>query len=157
MIRVDVAGMLPKPQVLSNPPPGVPSIINVPVFVEVTNWQAVFTDKACAGTLCVTVTATPRLAFHPGETGASPVACQGAGDRYDPDKDLFEQAKGACAYTYTKRTGIPGRPKAWPGQAVVTWTIRWDATNGEGGNLPSVNKTADLPKSVVEIQAVLTD
>jgi hypothetical protein len=103
------------------------------------------------------VTATPQLAFYPGETGASPVSCEGAGDRYDPKRDLFEQAKGACAYTYTKRTGIPGRPKAWPGQAVVTWNITWAATNGDGGALPTVRKTAAAPKSVVEIQAVLTN
>jgi hypothetical protein len=107
----------------------------------------------------VTVTATPQLTFDPGEQGSSPVPCQGAGSRYDPDSDLdpYEQAKGACAYAYTKRTGTAGRPNAWPGQAIVTWTLNWTSTSGRGGPLPSVTLTADVPKSVVEIQALVNE
>jgi hypothetical protein len=158
-LSVRVAGRLPEPEVLSNPDPGVPVIINTPVFVEVLNWQAVFTDSSCDGTLCVTVTATPRLTFDPGEKGADPVACEGAGDRYDPDSDLEpnEQAEGACAYIYQLRTGTPGRPKKWPGRAVVSWAVNWTASDGDGGTLPAVEKVADLPKAVVEIQALLVD
>jgi hypothetical protein len=158
-VNVRLAGMLPEPEVLSNPPPGVPSIINVPVFVEVLNWQPVFTDSECAGTLCVTVTATPQLMFDPGEQGSRPVSCVGAGDRYDADSDLSpdEQAVGACAYTYRKRTGVSGRPKRWPGRAIVTWSLAWTASDGASDSLPAVDKVAELPKSVVEIQAVLVE
>jgi len=158
-LYVSIQGMLPTPEVESNPDPGVPSIINVPVFVEVTNWQAVFTDRACDRGLCVTVTATPQLTFDPGESGSSPVTCQGRGSRYDPNSDLDpnEQAVGACAYAYTKRTGTAGRPKTWPGQAIVTWTLNWTSTSGRGGSLPPVTLIADLPKSVVEVQALVTE
>jgi hypothetical protein len=160
-VAARVAGRLPDPEILSNPTPGVPSIINVPVFVEVLNWQDEFTDSGCSpgGALCITVTATPQLTFDPGEAGSTPVECQGAGSRYDPDSDLEpdEQAVGACAYTYRKRTGTAGRPKAWPGRAIVTWTLRWTATNGDGDDLPDVTKVAELPKSVVEVQSLLVE
>jgi hypothetical protein len=158
-LYVSVQGMLPTPQVHSNPAPGVPSIINVPVFVEVTNWQAVFTDRACDRGLCVTVTATPHLTFDPGEPGSSPVTCQGPGSRYDPNSDLEpnEQAIGACAYAYTKRTGTAGRPTTWPGQAIVTWNLTWTSTSGRGGPLPPITLTANIPKPVAEIQALLTE
>jgi hypothetical protein len=160
-VAARVSGRLPDPEILSNPKPGVPSIINVPVFVEVLNWQEVFTDSGCApgGTLCITVTATPHLTFDPGEVGSTPVECQGAGSRYDPDSDSEpdEQAEGACAHTYRKRTGTAGRPKAWPGRAIVTWTLSWTATNGDGDDLPDVTKVTQLPKSVVEVQSLLVE
>lgn len=159
-LYVLVEGNLPQPQVHSNPEPGVASIIHVPVFVEVTNWVPTYTDSACDRGLCVTVTATPHLTFDPGEEGSSPVTCRGPGDRYDPRRDLDDQTEGACAYSYRKRTGIPGRPKEWPGAAIVTWTLTWTA--GTAGNiasgvLPDIVLSAPVPKAVVEVQALLTD
>jgi hypothetical protein len=158
-ISVDLIGRLPDPVVGSDPGPGVSSILNSPVFVRVENWTGVVTDSQCdpSGALCVTVTATPSLRWTPGEPGAVDVACAGAGSSYDPAGPPPEdQARGACAHTYTRRTGVAGRPAAWPGVVTVTWDLAWEG-GGRTGGLPAVTKTAAAPRSVAEVQAVVVD
>lgn len=151
-------GTMPQPSVSSSPPVGTASIVEVPVFVEVTNWTGVVTDSECAGGLCVTVTATPALAFFPGETGSSPIACAGSGTRYDSGGGSAESqasANGACAYAYRYRTAVDGRPAAWPGSVSVTWTIAWTASTGASGSLPAVTRSTQLPRQVREVQTVV--
>lgn len=151
-------GTMPQPSVSSSPPVGTASIVEVPVFVEVTNWTGVVTDSECAGGLCVTVTATPALTFSPGETGSPPIACAGSGTRYDSEGGSAESqasAAGACAYAYRFRTGVEGRPTAWPGSVSVTWTITWTASTGASGSLPPVTRSTLLPRAVREVQAVV--
>ncbi len=158
LARGRVLGLMPQPSVNSSPPVGTASIVEVPVFVEVTNWTGVITDADCAGGLCVTVTATPQLTFTPAETGSSPVTCAGSGTRYDPDGAPIEEqasADGACAYVYRLRTGVEGRPTAWPGSVSVTWTISWTASTGASGSLPAVTRTTSLPRAVREVQTVV--
>lgn len=151
-------GTMPQPSVSSSPPVGTASIVEVPVFVEVTNWTGVVTDSECAGGLCVTVTATPALTFFPGETGSSPIACAGSGTRYDSGGGSAESqasADGACAYAYRYRTAVDGRPAAWPGSVSVTWTIAWTASTGASGSLPAVTRSTQLPRQVREVQTVV--
>lgn len=158
LARGQVMGLMPQPSINSSPPVGTASIVEVPVFVEVTNWTGVITDSECAGGLCVTVTATPQLTFTPAEAGSSPVTCAGSGTRYDPDGAPIEQqasADGACAYAYRLRTGVEGRPTHWPGSVSVTWTISWTATTGASGSLPAVTRTTSLPRAVREVQTVV--
>lgn len=156
--RGRLVGVLPQPSVDSSPPVGTAAIVGVPVFVDVTNWTGVVTESECAGGMCVTVTATPTLTFTPGETGSSSVRCAGSGSRYDPDGDSAEdQASedGACAYKYRLRTGVQGRPSAWPGSVSVTWTISWTASTGASGSLPAVTRATLLPRAVNEVQTVV--
>lgn len=156
--RGQLLGTMPQPSVSSSPPVGTASIIEVPVFVEVTNWTGVVTDSECAGGLCVTVTATPALTFSPGETGSSPIACAGSGTRYDPDGGSAESqasADGACAYAYRYRTAVDGRPAVWPGSVSVTWTLAWTASTGASGALPAVTRSTLLPRAVREVQTVV--
>jgi hypothetical protein len=106
------------------------------------------------------VTVTPALSYRPGEPGAAALACAGNGSRYDPNgPDIHVQAAvpGACAYPYSQRTGVPGRPVAWPAEVSVTWTITWSSTAGNGGPLPSVTRTASVPRGVDEVQSVIVD
>lgn len=154
-----LVGTLPQPVVESSPPVGTPSIVRIPVFVAVSNWTGVVAESECAGGLCVTVTATPSLVFRPGEPGAGSVTCAGSGSRYSPEAGSVEaQASepGACTYTYGLRTGIEARPGAWPGEVSVTWSIRWSATTGASGSLPSVTRSSALPRAVSEVQAVVS-
>ncbi|GMU79974.1 MAG: hypothetical protein AMXMBFR46_27620 [Acidimicrobiia bacterium] len=155
--RGRLVGLLAPPVVASNPPLGVSSIVGVPVFVEVTNWTGVRTESECAGGLCVTVTASPALWFAPGEPGSAGVTCAGAGSRFVPGVDLFEQAAapGACAHTYRQRTATAGRPSAWPGVVAVTWDLTWSASDGTSGVLTPVTLTADVPRGVDEVQTVV--
>jgi hypothetical protein len=151
-------GELPAPSVVSDPPEGTPSIVGVPVFVAVTNWTGVVSDRECAAGLCVTVTATPALVFAPGEPDGPFVACAGSGSRYVTgagDPAVQAAMPGACAYAYRQRTGVAGRPAAWPGLVAVTWTIDWVASSGETGSLPSVTRSTGVARAVREVQSVV--
>jgi hypothetical protein len=161
-VRVRLEGNLPKPTVSSSPAPGIAALIGFPSFVAVDNWQDRATDSQCdpiVGALCVRVVATPRLEWTPGEPGAPTVACAGPGTRFDPGgAPPADQAAapGACAYAYRARTGVAGRPDAWPGEVSVRWELQWTTNGtGSGGSLPDVVKTAAVPRSVDEVQTVV--
>jgi hypothetical protein len=156
--RGRLVGELPQPSVGASPPIGTPSIVGVPVFVEMTNWTGVVSEQECAGGLCVTVTATPALSLLPGEDESTAVSCTAAGTRYDPDGDtaaVQAAAVGACTHTYRLRTGVSGRPAEWPGSVSVTWTIGWVASNGTSGSVQPVTRVASLPRAVEEVQTVV--
>jgi hypothetical protein len=156
--RGRIVGLLPQPLVATSPPAGTPSIVDIPVFVEVTNWTGVITQSECAGGLCVTVSATPTLTFAPGEPGSVPLSCRGSGTRYEPSGSSMDEqmsAEGACAYPYSLRTGIPGRPSAWEGSVSVTWRITWTASSGQSGVLPSVTRSTRVTREVAEVQTVV--
>lgn len=155
---VELSGTLPVPAIASDPAAGVNAIIDVPVFVEVTNWTGTLNPTRCEAGFCVTVTVTPTLVYQPGEPGAPAVSCAGSGTRYDPDGPGIDEqaaAPGACAYTYQQRTGTADRPDAWPASVSVTWEITWSSTAGNGGSLPAVTRTTAVPRGVDEVQTVV--
>lgn len=156
-VRVRISGRLAAPVIEASPALGTASIINVPVFVAVSNWTGAITDSACGGGLCVTVTATPKLSYTTGEPDTTAIACAGAGTTFDRARPPSDQAakSGACAYVYQHRTGIEGRPAEWPGVVTVTWAITWLATNGQTGVLPSITRSTPLPRAVQEVQTVV--
>jgi hypothetical protein len=156
-VRVRIEGRLDQPVIDASPPLGTPSIIGVPVFVAVSNWTGVVTDSGCGGGLCVTVTATPKLSFSPGESGSNSIACNGSGTKFNRSLPVPTQVSqpGACVYTYKLRTSAAGRPAEWPGAVTVTWSIAWTATSGDSGTLPSITHTSALPRGVQEVQTVV--
>jgi hypothetical protein len=144
------------PVLASDPPTGVASVVNTPVFVEVTNWQPQITDSECVLGVCVTMTATPRLTFDPGD-GSGPLVCDPPGSRYVPGgASLADQAVGACAHTYLQRTGVAGRPDAWPGSVTVTWDVNW-AGGGTTGVFGPLVFSAPFARPVEEVSAVVVD
>lgn len=156
--RGRLVGRLPQPVVSASPPLGTPSIIGVPVFVSIGNWTGVVQDSECAGSLCVTVRATPELVFNSGEPGAGSIVCAGSGSTYRTGSgtpDAQAAVAGACAYAYSARTGVAGRPAEWPGEVSVTWSIGWTASSGASGSLPSVTRSAAVPRAVAEVQTVI--
>lgn len=156
--RGRLVGGLPAPAVHTSPPSGTPSIVGVPVFVEITNWTGVVTETECAAGLCVTLTARPSLTFASGEPGSPLVRCAGRGTRYDPSgppADRQASEPGSCAHAYELRTGSAGRPPAWPGAVSVTWVLSWTASSGPTGSLPSVTRLTPVPRSVDEVQSVV--
>jgi hypothetical protein len=160
IVRVRLEGTLPPPQVTSDPAVGEPAIISFPTFVQVSNWTGTVTGRECdpSGLLCVGVTATPALAFSPGEPGAPTIACAGAGSRFVEGASTSADqaaAPGACAYAYQLRTGTSTRPAAWPGTATVAWSLAWQSTSGTAGVLPDVVKAADVARQVNEVQTVI--
>ncbi|MGH9211741.1 MAG: hypothetical protein ACRD2C_13805 [Acidimicrobiales bacterium] len=153
-------GRLPEPVVVTSPPVGTEAIVDVPVFVTVTNWQGALVEQGPLLGDTVTVTATPEVVLSPAEPGAGARVCAGPGNSYDPAAgDLWVQAAqpGACTHTYLRRTGVEGRPDQWPSTVTVRWSIRWSATSGETGTFAVVNQVVSLPRAVGEVQAVLVD
>jgi hypothetical protein len=163
LLRVEVAASLRDPVVATDPPAADPSIIDVPTFVAVTNWQGEQVVPGCddTGTVCVTITATPALTFAPGEPGAATVACEGGGTRFDrggPLPDVQAEADGACAHAYARRTGARGRPDAWTASATITWDVAWRADDGSGsGTFTDISATTTFDRAVDELNTVITD
>lgn len=157
-----VAGNLPVPELGANPRLGGAAVVNWPTFVRVENWTGVFTDQGCngSGDFCVYVEATPTMTFDPGD-GSDPVECQGQGELYDPGsvESPWEQAEWdeTCTHIYRQRTGVDGRPEAWPGVVSVTWAITYTSDSGDSGTLEPVTHSADLAREVQERQAIVTD
>lgn len=158
-IRVRLEGDLPQPVVSTSPPLGEPAVVNHPTFLAVDNWTGTITDSECNGPLCVTVTATPTLTWTSGEPDVAPLTCVGAGTTYDPaGSSPHTQAtqRGACAHSYTARTGIEGRPDQWRSVATITWSLTWSSTTADDGVLPEFATSVAVPRSVDEVQALLT-
>lgn len=158
-IYVSVQAAMQAPALASDPPVGVAAIVNAPVFVEVTNWQPEIVQSECALGVCVTMTATPTLTFDPGD-GSAPITCEPPGSRYVPGgPPMAEQAEGACAHTYRRRTGVDDRPAEWPGAVSVTWDVSWTSTvggsPGPSGSYAPVTLSTALPRAVEEVAAVV--
>lgn len=155
--RGRLADVLPAPVVVASPPRDVAAIVGVPVFVALENWSGSVSESACAGGLCVTVTALPTLWFDPAEPGAAAVACSEGGTLHVEGADPFAEAAvaGACVHQYTMRTGVEGRPAAWLGAVWVEWSLGWSASDGQSGTLPMVVRSTDLPRAVDEVQTVV--
>jgi hypothetical protein len=148
------------PQVVADPPVGTPSIITLPVFIQVTNWVDGFeVGPNCVQGVCVTLTAEPTLTFDPGEPGSEPIVCDPPGTRFDPngaDPAVQAEAPGACAYAYQARTGADDRPEEWQGVVTVTWNVAWTA--GEAGDeFPPYPLSTAVPREVDEVQTVVRD
>jgi len=162
ILYVRVQAEMTAPQVASDPPTGTPAVVDVPVFVEVTNWQVPIVDSECdpIGGLCVTMTATPSLSWTPGEPNAPTLSCSPPGSRFDPTGGSAEQQAsrpGACAWAFGQRTGVEGRSAAWPGEVTVDWAVGWTATDGDEGTFPGLAFSTDVPQAVDEVQTVVAD
>jgi hypothetical protein len=147
------------PTVAADPPVDTPSLVTLPVFVEVTNWQPARTERACEGPVCVSLTATPTLLLYSGEPEAEPVVCNPPGTRFDPngaEPEVQAAAPGACAYVYTQRSGVEGRPEAWPAEVRVTWDVAWQG-GGDSGEFDPMTLATAIPRRVSEVQTVVVD
>ena len=146
------------PELASDPPVGVSAVVNTPVFVEVTNWQPQVEDSECVLGVCVAMTATPTLSFDPGD-GSGSMVCDPPGSRYVPGgAPLAEQAVGACAHTYLRRTGVEGRPGEWPGSVSVTWDVSWTLVGGgASGSYDPLVFTTPFARAVEEVSAVVVE
>jgi hypothetical protein len=159
MLFASVQAQMHAPQVLADPPLGVASVVSLPVFVQVTNWQDTIQDEDCVAGVCVEILAVPSLSFDPGEPGSSAVECAPPGTRFDPngaDPVVQAQAAGACAHVYTTRTGAAGRPAEWPAQVTVTWDVSWALVGSATRNaFPPQSLSTDVPRAVSEVQTVV--
>jgi hypothetical protein len=151
------------PAVAADPPVGTASIVTLPVFVEVTNWQGVQTEELCDTGVCVTLTATPTLLLYPGEPDTRPIVCDPPGTRFDPggaEPEVQASAPGACAFVYTLRSGVDGRPAEWPAEVQITWDVQWtsNVAGPDGsGSFDPMSLATPIPRAVNEVQTVVVD
>jgi hypothetical protein len=160
---VEVQATMKAPTVSADPPVGTASIVTLPVFVEVTNWQPEQRRENCEGGVCVEIVATPTLLFYPGEPDAPPIVCDAPGTRFDPagaEPEVQAAAPGACAYVYSMRSAVDGRPEEWPAEVRVTWDVQWTSNvpgpEGSGSFDPMSLATA-VPRRVNEVQTVVVE
>ena len=154
-----VRDLLLKPTVATNPPDPAPSIVNMPTFVSVPNWQGSFRTSNCLQNVCVTLIADPQLTFAPGEPGADPVECEAGGtvfDRNGAEPRVQAAAPGACVHAYGARTGVTGRPDAWPAEVTVDWTVRWEGPGGTGDTFDPISLSTTFDRQVEENVSVIT-
>ena len=86
------------------------------------------------------------------------MVCDPPGSRYVPGgAPLADQAVGACAHTYLQRTGVEGRPSAWPGSVSVTWDVTWARGGGAIGSFGPLVFTTPFARAVEEVSAVVVD
>jgi hypothetical protein len=146
--------VLPRPVILSSPPPGALQLVALPLWLWVA--RAVWAPRSQTATVPgeqVTATATPvSLTWHMGD-GAI-VVCHGPGtpytSRYSP-----AAASPDCGHTYTRSSaGQPGG--AYHVTVTITWAITWHTATGAGGSLPPLFSTARAALRVGESQAVNT-
>ena len=158
-----VQAQMDAPVLVTNPPAGAPAVVDLPVFVEVTNWQGPIADGECVLGVCVDLTAVPSLVFDPGEPQASVVTCDPPGSGFDLARGTaVAQASepGACAYAYRERTGVAGRPGEWPGAVTVRWAVSWTSNVGDppaSGTFPDLTFSTAAERVVDEVQTVVAD
>jgi hypothetical protein len=155
-----VAALMEAPRLATNPPAGDPAIVDIPVFVEVENWQGQLSDSQCVLGVCVDLTASPSLEFHPGEPTAAPVRCDPPGSRFESSAGSAAAqaaAPGVCAYAYRQRTGVEGRPGEWPAEVTVRWSVSWTSNAGVDGSFPELTFSTSAARVVNEVQTVVAD
>lgn len=130
------------PAAETNPPNGQ-TVINVPTWLWVNNWQPISASASAAG-VTATATATPlEISWNPGD-GSRPIRCAGPGTPYNPSRPARAQSTN-CSFTYTRSVG------AFTITATQHWQLTYTATNGQSGNLGTVTSTATLPIDVHQL------
>jgi hypothetical protein len=155
----EVRDRLPKPRGVFSPSlegPGLQAVVNVPLWfaVPANQWKPVQATASRPG-LSATVTATPvQLVFTPGG-GKGAATCTGPGLQWSPE--MAEPASPpACSYVYRDASTVAPNGRTWSGQLTMRWQVRWAATNGESGDLGTLETATGYEIPVGEVQAVET-
>jgi hypothetical protein len=149
-----VEARLVPPQIQTQPPGDLPSIVNLPTFVTIANPQPATRYIGRANGIEVWIDVWPTVTLHPGEPDAPAIACDHDGTTYDPTgAEPAVQADGACAHTYRHRSA-----EGWPGDVTITWHVTWDSTVvGQQGTLTAAPSTTAFVRVVSEVSSVVTD
>ena len=144
--------LLPGPAIRSSPPPGVPQLVHLPVWLWVNPavWSPRSQTAAVPGER-VTATAIPAAVTWRMGDGAV-VTCPGPGTPYSA---MFPPASASldCGHTYQRPSaGQPGG--VYRVTATITWDITWTGTGRAGGMLPPLFTTATAGFRVEDSQAV---
>jgi predicted NUDIX family NTP pyrophosphohydrolase len=136
--------VLDLPEVATSPPRGGTQLVGVPVWFWVTNTRPASATAAVPG-LSATLTAEPvatRVELGDGTT----LACEGPGTAYDAARPSAGQ-HSSCSHAFDDAGPATVR-------ATVEWGLRWTASDGQQGTLPTVARTTTFTLTIEEAQAV---
>jgi len=145
---------LPLPLPVAHTSPTGEQTVNLETWMWVENWTDQ-TRSASAGGVTATVVARPvRQAWTFGVPGETKV-CTDAGRPYDLSLQPWQQST-TCGYTF--RHSSASQPDAvYQVKASLVWHITWSSNIGAGGDLGFVTRTATIPMSVAEHQALIVN
>jgi hypothetical protein len=139
--------VLPDPVIGLSPPSG--QLVGVPTWLWVGDWRT-HTTSAAVGGVTSTVTARPTSTAWDLDDGTT-VGCAGPGTPYDPARPPDAQASD-CAHTFVWPSSHPRGARAVT--VTLSYAVSWSATTGAGGDLGTVTRSATVPVTVAEVQAV---
>jgi len=142
------------------PPNGEAAVVNMPTFVEVTNWQGEIVEADCddaTGTVCIELTATPSLTYAPGEPSAPTVDCEDGGTAYVPGGNPTSQEQAApadaCAHAYAHATAAQ---EMYEAVVSVHWEVTWEG-EGQAGEIDVDPLSAAIDRPVDEVSTVVEE
>ena len=117
-------------------------------WVPAASWRPIVRIVA-AGSVVVTLVATPvTLQFLPGD-GSSPLSCPGPGLPW-----LRPGSRSLCSHRYQRASTATGLGR-YRGMVQSLWTIRWTSSTGLSGAVGPVIVPTPVTLLVAEAQAVL--
>lgn len=133
------------PQPRTSPPADAEQLVGFPVWlwIDPAAWQPFEAEAAIPG-LSVTVTATPRDVTW--ELGDGTQLTCGPGTAWDPAAGRGQTTDCQHTYQFVGDYDVT---------ATVTWSVAWEASNGESGTLADATRTAVVPLTVTQRQAVV--
>ena len=137
---------LAPPVIELSPPATTPQLVGVATWLWLGDpWQPL-RASATLGGVTSTVTARPTTVQWLLGDGST-VTCAGPGTPYDTGRSP-ESQRSDCTHTFQRRGQFAVT-------ATVTYEAAWTATTGDGGVLGPVVRTATLPITVNEAQALI--
>jgi hypothetical protein len=138
------------PAIESNPAPGQPQLVSVPMWAWVPASQfAAKTATASVPGESVTATAKPVSVTWSWGDGTS-TTCSGPGTVY-ASADAANAASPTCGHTYTTDSGTGD----FTVQATITWNVTW-VGGGQGGAFNGMTTTATEAVHVEQSRALVT-
>ncbi|MCX7621108.1 MAG: hypothetical protein N2037_09740, partial [Acidimicrobiales bacterium] len=143
---------VPAPVVRTSPREWSPLVVGLETWLWVESWVS-YSASASLGGVRATVTATPVSArFVTGDGGE--VTCVGGGVPYDRSRSPEGQSSG-CVHVYERRSTVSDPAGIYTLAVTVTYEVVWSASNGQGGHLEPLTRSASIPVQVVESQPVI--
>lgn len=141
---------IPKPVIVTAPPRGKTMLVRLPTWFWLDDSQAdPRSATARAGGVWAKATASAyRVTVDPGD-GSEPVTCDAPGVAYSHDHTAAEEEQ-ACTHAYT-------HSGSYTVTVTVSWGADWAGSDGNGGTLPTLNRSARFPVKVVQARSELID
>lgn len=141
---------IPKPVIVTAPPRGKTMLVRLPTWFWLDDSQAEpRSATARAGDVWAKATASAyRITVDPGD-GSEPVTCDVPGVAYTHDHTPAEEEQ-ACTHAYT-------HSGSYTVTVTVSWGADWAGSDGNGGTLPTLNRSARFPVKVVQARSELID